>query len=453
MEDQGMKREREDDAYDDDDDNDQPKRRRDDGKRVELRILLQSKNAGAIIGKGGNNIKRLRTEYKASVTVPDSDGPERILTVCADLGTALDCLLDIIPTLEDYKNMKDKDFDCEIRLLVHQSQAGCIIGRAGFKIKELREKTGTQIKVYSQCCPNSTERIVAIQGKPEPVVNCIDTIFDLLETAPPKGPNVPYEPHNYDEYFAAEYGGFTRADGGRGGKAPRGLPPGREGGFGGGSQMGSGRMGSSRGGGGRSGGMGRMGGMGDMGMGADDMGFGGRSGMSAPRTRGGMSGSGGLMGGMRSGGGSGLGGGMGGDRNLGGGGMSRGMQGGGRGGMRSTMSSGGGGFGGRGGDSFGGGMDFMDDNMGGMGQQGMMFGNDPTSNTQVTIPKDLAGAIIGKGGSRISEIRRQSNAQIVIDEALPGSNDRIITITGTEEQIQNAQYLLQMSVKKYSGKY
>ena len=56
----------------------------------------------------------------------------------------------------------------------------------------------------------------------------------------------------------------------------------------------------------------------------------------------------------------------------------------------------------------------------------------------------LAGAIIGKGGSRIMEIRRQSGAQIVIDEALPGSNDRIITITGNEEQIQNAQYLLQM---------
>ena len=56
----------------------------------------------------------------------------------------------------------------------------------------------------------------------------------------------------------------------------------------------------------------------------------------------------------------------------------------------------------------------------------------------------LAGAIIGKGGTRIQEIRRQSNAQIVIDEALPGSNDRIITITGSDEQIQNAQYLLQM---------
>ena len=38
-----------------------------------------------------------------------------------------------------YKNYRDDDFDCEMRVLVHQSQAGCIIGRAGFKIKELRE--------------------------------------------------------------------------------------------------------------------------------------------------------------------------------------------------------------------------------------------------------------------------------------------------------------------------
>lgn len=63
---------------------------------------------------------------------------------------------------------------------------------------------------------------------------------------------------------------------------------------------------------------------------------------------------------------------------------------------------------------------------------------------QTLIGFQLAGAVIGKGGTRIQEIRRQSNANIVIDEALPGSNDRIITITGSEEQIQNAQYLLQI---------
>ena len=93
---------------------------------------------------------------------------------------------------------------------------------------------------------------------------------------------------------------------------------------------------------------------------------------------------------------------------------------------------------------YGGGMNqnFAQDNTGDMGQ---MFGD---NSQQVTIPKDLAGAIIGKGGSRIQEIRRQSQAQIVIDEPLMGSNDRIITITGTPEQIQNAQYLLQMSARE-----
>lgn len=75
----------------------------------------------------------------------------------------------------------------------------------------------------------------------------------------------------------------------------------------------------------------------------------------------------------------------------------------------------------------------------------------PVITTQVTIPKDLAGSIIGKGGQRIKQIRHESGASIKIDEPLEGSEDRIITITGTQDQIQNAQYLLQNSVKQYSG--
>lgn len=55
----------------------------------------------------------------------------------------------------------------------------------------------------------------------------------------------------------------------------------------------------------------------------------------------------------------------------------------------------------------------------------------------------LAGAIIGKGGGRIRRIRNESGAYITIDEPLPGSSDRIITISGNPKQIQMAQYLLQ----------
>ncbi len=57
----------------------------------------------------------------------------------------------------------------------------------------------------------------------------------------------------------------------------------------------------------------------------------------------------------------------------------------------------------------------------------------------------MAGAIIGPKGQKIQQIRDQSGAGITIDKPVPGSNDRIITINGTPEQIQNAQYLLQVT--------
>ena len=97
----------------------------------------------------------------------------------------------------------------------------------------------------------------------------------------------------------------------------------------------------------------------------------------------------------------------------------------------------------------------------------------PSETTQVTIPKDMAGAIIGPGGSRqadfdirktrrksltdfevcslhlrIRKIRGDSRANIVIEEAGAGQTDRIISITGTQRQIQTAQYLLQQSVRE-----
>ena len=62
----------------------------------------------------------------------------------------------------------------------------------------------------------------------------------------------------------------------------------------------------------------------------------------------------------------------------------------------------------------------------------------------------LAGAIIGKAGSRIRQVREESGARVTIDEALPGSNDRIIHITGTPEQIQSAQFMMQ---NKYDSTY
>uniref|UniRef100_A0A671SM40 Heterogeneous nuclear ribonucleoprotein K n=1 Tax=Sinocyclocheilus anshuiensis TaxID=1608454 RepID=A0A671SM40_9TELE len=357
------------------------KRSRSSDDMVELRILLQSKNAGAVIGKGGKNIKALRTDVS---TLPFS----LILSVSADIPTVAEILLKVIPTLEEYQHHNGVDFDCELRMLIHQSLAGSIIGVKGAKIKELRESTQTTIKLFQECCPQSTDRVVLVGGKAEQVVECIKTMLELIVEAPIKGRAQQYDPNFYDETY--DYGGFSVMHEDRG-RRPMGGFSSRGRGSGGGFD----RTPPSGGRGGH-----HMQNRRDY----DDM---------SPR---------------------------------------RGpppSQRGGRGGSRPPRN-----------------MPMgqphhrrSDDQYSYRSQRGHMderrqssYSEDPVITTQVTIPKDLAGSIIGKGGQRIKQIRHESGASIKIDEPLQGSEDRIITITGTQDQIQNAQYLLQNSALHLLGR-
>ncbi|XP_067269168.1 heterogeneous nuclear ribonucleoprotein K isoform X4 [Pseudorasbora parva] len=399
------------------------KRSRNSDDMVELRILLQSKNAGAVIGKGGKNIKALRTDYNATVSVPDSSGPERILSISADIPTVAEILLKIIPTLEEYQHHKGVDFDCELRLLIHQSLAGSIIGVKGAKIKELRESTQTTIKLFQECCPQSTDRVVLVGGKADRVVQCIRTMLELIVEAPIKGRAQQYDPNFYDETY--DYGGFSTA------YEERGRRP--MGGF------------SSRGRGSGGGGFDRMppsGGRGGHHMqnrrDYDDMSprrgppppqRGGRGGGRPPRNM--------PMGPPHH---------RRGDDQYSSYSSQRGHMEERRHGERRGRN-----------DRYGGSMnDGYDSNSSwdSSYQSGgrSSYSEGPVITTQVTIPKDLAGSIIGKGGQRIKQIRHESGASIKIDEPLQGSEDRIITITGTQDQIQNAQYLLQNSALHLLGR-
>ncbi|PIK57393.1 putative poly(rC)-binding protein 3-like isoform X6, partial [Apostichopus japonicus] len=54
-----------------------------DGPNVTLtmRLLMQGKEVGSIIGRGGNTVKKFREESKAKINISDSSCPERIVTV------------------------------------------------------------------------------------------------------------------------------------------------------------------------------------------------------------------------------------------------------------------------------------------------------------------------------------------------------------------------------------
>uniref|UniRef100_A0A671SP02 Heterogeneous nuclear ribonucleoprotein K n=1 Tax=Sinocyclocheilus anshuiensis TaxID=1608454 RepID=A0A671SP02_9TELE len=387
------------------------KRSRSSDDMVELRILLQSKNAGAVIGKGGKNIKALRTDVS---TLPFS----LILSVSADIPTVAEILLKVIPTLEEYQHHNGVDFDCELRMLIHQSLAGSIIGVKGAKIKELRESTQTTIKLFQECCPQSTDRVVLVGGKAEQVVECIKTMLELIVEAPIKGRAQQYDPNFYDETY--DYGGFSVMHEDRG-RRPMGGFSSRGRGSGGGFD----RTPPSGGRGGH-----HMQNRRDY----DDMSprrgpppsqRGGRGGSRPPRNM--------PMGqphhrrsddqySYRS---------------------QRGHMDERRHGERRGRN-----------DRYGGSMVNNNSSWNSSYQSGgrSSYSEDPVITTQVTIPKDLAGSIIGKGGQRIKQIRHESGASIKIDEPLQGSEDRIITITGTQDQIQNAQYLLQNSALHLLGR-
>ncbi|KAG9070854.1 RNA binding protein, heterogenous nuclear RNP-K like protein [Linnemannia hyalina] len=62
---------------------------------------------------------------------------------------------------------------------------------------------------------------------------------------------------------------------------------------------------------------------------------------------------------------------------------------------------------------------------------------------EISIPADMVGCIIGKGGSKISEIRRLSGSRISIAKTPhDDSGERMFTIVGTLEANEKALYLL-----------
>ena len=208
---------------------------------------------------------------------------------------------------------------------------------------------------------------------------------------------IQYDPANFDAFYGDEYGGWGAGGGGgrgqgyggRGGQggAPQGYPGGQ--GFGGGE-----------GGEGFGGAMQRGGGGGGYGGGAGGYGGGGRGGGFGGGEFGGSERGGGFGGATRNGGG------------FGGAPAGQGVA--------------------------------PPERAASPGDEG------PRETQQVTIPKTMGGAIIGPGGQRIRKIRADSKAGITIGEANE-NDERVITIEGTQKQIQTAQYLLQQAVKEHQG--
>jgi len=172
------------------------------GGGLTVRILMEGKEVGSIIGKKGEIIKRFRDESGAKINITDGSSPERIVSVLGSSATILKAFRLICTKIEDdLTNISSSQGagkqPITLRLIVPASQCGSIIGKGGTKIKEIREITGASIQVASEMLPNSTERAVTVSGGSEAITQCIYNICNIMAESPPKGPTIPYKAAPY----------------------------------------------------------------------------------------------------------------------------------------------------------------------------------------------------------------------------------------------------------------
>ncbi|XP_043287799.1 poly(rC)-binding protein 3 isoform X1 [Venturia canescens] len=169
-----------------------------------IRLIMQGKEVGSIIGKKGEIVTRFREESGAKINISDGSCPERIVTVTGPTNSIFKAFTLICKKFEEWcSQFHDVQggggggttrTPITLRLIVPASQCGSLIGKGGSKIKEIREVTGALIQVASEMLPSSTERTVTISGTSEAITQCIYHICCVMLESPPKGATIPYRP-------------------------------------------------------------------------------------------------------------------------------------------------------------------------------------------------------------------------------------------------------------------
>ena len=382
--------------------------------KYEVRLLLPTKVVGSIMGWGGANIKKLCADSNADIDVSDVRGPEQVMTVETEHEDNLLAVIEqSLPLMTEEAVNKGRKINrfgrqhvscvcgltnkpLEVRLLVHQSLIGGIIGKDGWKVKDICDESKAEVEVFKIAAPWSTDQCVSLLGSSQEILIAIKQVFSVILHTKTKGMIQHYDPINFDILSADQYGGYgTETD--IAGRVHR--------------------------------------------RGAVSRACSNKMGLTATRGRGFTGDRRDTWGGRGPFGGAGFQQ----DDNWGGHGRFGGT------GFKQDDNWGGsGGFGGAG---------FKQELASGSKYLKVIKGNhldvaDRVKETcEFLILQKNVGAILGPRGHFIQRIQAESRCKIRIRAKEEGSNRRIITIVGTQNQIQLAQCLLQQSVREHGGRH
>ncbi|XP_039338621.1 poly(rC)-binding protein 4 isoform X2 [Mauremys reevesii] len=136
-----------------------------------LRMLMHGKEVGSIIGKKGETVKRIREQSSARITISEGSCPERITTITGSTDAVFRAVSMIAFKLEEDLGTGAANGGAvskppvTLRLVIPASQCGSLIGKAGAKIKEIRESPPKGATIpYHPCLSLGTALLSASQG-------------------------------------------------------------------------------------------------------------------------------------------------------------------------------------------------------------------------------------------------------------------------------------------------
>ncbi|XP_022740084.1 KH domain-containing protein HEN4-like [Durio zibethinus] len=169
------------------------------------RYLCPARKIGSIIGRGGEIVKQLRADTKSKIrigeTVPGSE--ERVVTIYSSrdetnsleegdnfVSPAQDALFrvhDKVVAEDLHSDEESEGHQITARLLVSSDQIGCVIGKGGQIVQNIRSETGAQIRILKDDLPScalATDELVQISGEAAVVKRALHQIASCLHENP-----------------------------------------------------------------------------------------------------------------------------------------------------------------------------------------------------------------------------------------------------------------------------
>lgn len=148
-----------------------------------IRMLCPSDKIGRVIGKGGSTIKSIRQASGAHIEIDDSKAnPDECLIIITATESPSDLksmAVEAVLLMQGKINDED-DTTVSIRLLVPSKVIGCIIGKSGSIINEIRKRTKADVRISKSDmpkCADVNDELVEVGGS----VDCVrDALIQII---------------------------------------------------------------------------------------------------------------------------------------------------------------------------------------------------------------------------------------------------------------------------------